>query len=74
MSKAIHAIYETGVFRPIEPVDLPEHTTVEFEPRIKDAVPAAPMSEGLTKVYAILGERYHSGHIDTAVRHNEHQP
>lgn len=29
----IRAIYENGVFRPIEPVDLPEHTPVEFEPR-----------------------------------------
>ena len=32
------------------------------------------MSEGLANVYAILGERYDSGHKDTAARHNEHQP
>jgi len=34
----------------------------------------APISEGLAKIYAILGERYNSGHTDTAERHNEHQP
>jgi hypothetical protein len=33
-----------------------------------------PMSEGLAKVYEILGRRHSSGHSDTAERHNEHQP
>ncbi len=74
MSRTIHAVYENGVFRPTKPVDLPEHTAVEFEPRIKESSPSAPMSEGLAKVYAILGERYDSGHADTAARHDEHQP
>ena len=32
------------------------------------------ISPGLAEIYAILGERYHSGHSDTAERHNEHQP
>jgi hypothetical protein len=32
------------------------------------------ISPGLAEIYAILGERYHSGHTDTAERHNEHQP
>jgi predicted DNA-binding antitoxin AbrB/MazE fold protein len=26
----IHAIYENGVFRPLEPVDLPDKSTVEI--------------------------------------------
>lgn len=30
----IHAIFEDGVFRPIERVDLPERCRVEFEPRV----------------------------------------
>ncbi|MBX3730079.1 MAG: DUF104 domain-containing protein [Candidatus Sumerlaeia bacterium] len=30
--KAIHAVYENSVFRPTEPVDLPEHSTVRVEP------------------------------------------
>jgi predicted DNA-binding antitoxin AbrB/MazE fold protein len=76
MNNFIQAIYEQGVFRPTEPVDLPERTRVEFEPRILDdrVTPQAPMSEGLAKIYAVLGERYDSGHTDTAERHNEHQP
>ena len=74
MSRTIHAVYENGVFRPTEPVDLPEHTTVEFEPRIKEAEAESTPSQGLAKVYAILGERYTSGHTDTAARHDEHQP
>jgi predicted DNA-binding antitoxin AbrB/MazE fold protein len=77
MTKTIHAIYANGVFRPVEPVDLPEQTPVEFEVRVLPETPLkvqAPMSEGLAKIYAILGERYDSGFTDTAERHNEHQP
>jgi predicted DNA-binding antitoxin AbrB/MazE fold protein len=77
MIKTIHAIYANGVFRPIEPVDLPEETPVEFEPRVlagAPTIPQAPLSEGLAKVYEILGRRHSSGYTDTAERHNEHQP
>jgi predicted DNA-binding antitoxin AbrB/MazE fold protein len=76
MSSTVHAIYEKGVFRPVEPVDLPENTPVELQLRVPDGqTPVrAPMSDGLAKTYAILGERYNSGHTDTAARHNEHQP
>ena len=75
MTTTIHAIFENGVFRPVEPISLPESTSVELEVRIPDEQRAeSPMSEGLAKVYAILGERYDSGHSDTAARHNEHQP
>ena len=77
MSSTVHAIYEKGVFRPVEPVDLPDNTPVEFEPRVLTEAPEIPppsMSEGLAKVYEILGRRYHSGYTDTAARHNEHQP
>ena len=76
--KTIHAVYENGVFRPTEPVDLPEHTPVELELRVNpengERLPPPALSPGLAKVYAILGERYASGHTDTAERHNEHQP
>jgi hypothetical protein len=80
MSKTIHAIDENSVFRPVEPVDLPDHTAVEFESRVLtspsrlDHPPALTMTPGLAQVYAILGERYESGETDTAARHNEHQP
>lgn len=34
MNKTIHAVFENGVFRPVESVDLPENSEVEFEPRL----------------------------------------
>ena len=70
--KTIHAVYESGVFRPLETVELPERTEVEFEPR-----PVAHQedhSRHLDGIYAILGERYQSGEHDVAARHNDHQP
>lgn len=36
--------------------------------------PAEPMSDGLAKVYEILGRSHHSGNWNDAERHNEHQP
>jgi len=30
----VRAIYENGVFRPIEPVKLPDKSRVEFDPKI----------------------------------------
>jgi predicted DNA-binding antitoxin AbrB/MazE fold protein len=70
MSKIIHAIYENGVFRPTEPVDLPDPCDVEFEVRVTKVV-ARP---GLDEVYTILGKRFESGQADVAARHDEHQP
>lgn len=72
----IHAIYENGVFRPTQAVQLPDRCEVEVEVTVVQPVkPAAtPMSAGLAKVYEILGRRHSSGHTDTAERHNEHQP
>jgi predicted DNA-binding antitoxin AbrB/MazE fold protein len=29
MKKSVEAVYENGVFRPLEPVDLPEHQRVQ---------------------------------------------
>jgi predicted DNA-binding antitoxin AbrB/MazE fold protein len=70
--KTIHAVYESGVFRPLEAVELPERTEVEFQPR---PVAQAEDSNGrLDGIYAILGERYQSGEHDVSARHNEHQP
>lgn len=68
--KEIRAIYENGVFKPLQPVDLPDRTTVKFDLRTIDDEAAADMEE----VYEVLSRRYRSGHHDTAERHNEHQP
>jgi len=70
--KTIHAVYEKGVFRPLETVELPERTEVEFEPR--PVAKGEDRNGGLDAIYAILGECYQSGEYDVAARHNEHQP
>lgn len=67
----IRAVYENGVFRPSEKVDLPDHCEVEVEIR---QVKEAPRIPTLDDVYAILGRRHCSGEHDLAERHNEHQP
>ncbi|HEX8523460.1 MAG TPA: antitoxin family protein [Tepidisphaeraceae bacterium] len=69
--KTIQAIYENGVFRPKERVDLPEHSEVEFEPR---PVNGNSADKSQDEVYRVLGERYDSGESDVSERHNEHQP
>ncbi len=69
--RTVHAVYENGVFRPLEAVELPERTQVEFEPRpIRAGISNGP----LDAIYAVLSERYESGEPDVAARHNEHQP
>lgn len=70
--KTVHAIFEKGIFRPLEAVELPEQCEVEFEPRPVQA--AAELDDNLPTLYAILSERYQSGETDVAARHNEHQP
>ncbi len=71
MVKTIHAIYQNGVFRPIEPVDLPDLCEVEVEVR---QVKEGSKKPTLDDVYAILSARFDSGEQDVAERHNEHQP
>lgn len=79
--KTIAAIYENGVFRPTEPVNLPEGAEVMVEPKDenlgqpKSSDPEfAHLSPGRARIYATLSERYDSGQTDLAERHNEHQP
>jgi predicted DNA-binding antitoxin AbrB/MazE fold protein len=71
MSKTIHAIYENGVFRPTEAVQIPDKSEVEVEVRL---IKEGPKKPSLDDVYAILNERFDSGERDAAERHNEHQP
>jgi len=67
----IHAIYENGVFRPTEKVDIPDLCQVEIDVRRIEQEPNVPT---LDDIYAILGRRHASGEHDLAERHNEHQP
>ena len=71
MTTIFHAIYENGVFKPTQPVDLPERCEVEVEVR---QVKAERETPSLDDVYAILSKRFNSGEHDVAARHNEHQP
>lgn len=68
--KTVHAVFENGVFKPKEPVNLPERTKVEFEPRPRHT----SSEEALDSIYEILGRRYDGGETNVAARHNEHQP
>jgi predicted DNA-binding antitoxin AbrB/MazE fold protein len=70
--KTIHAVYEHGVFRPLEAVELPDRTEVEFEPRPVQM--NAEGDENLARIYKILSERYQTGDSEAAERHDEHQP
>ena len=68
----VHAIFENGVFRPSDPVALPEGCEVEFDPRI--VVGANGDGGALSNVYEILRRRFESGERDVTARHNEDQP
>ncbi len=67
----VRAVFEKGTFRPTQPVALPDHCKVEFEPRI---VEGPEGKATLDDVYALLAKRFDSGEHDVAERHNEHQP
>jgi predicted DNA-binding antitoxin AbrB/MazE fold protein len=67
----ITAVYENGVFKPTSPVDLPENTPVEFEPRVIEARPPADHRQ---RVFGILSRSYETGDADGAARHDDHQP
>jgi predicted DNA-binding antitoxin AbrB/MazE fold protein len=67
----IEAIFEGGVFRPIEPVVLPDHSRVRLQ--IVNGAPAEE-DDDMEEIYQVLDRRFSSGHTDTAARHNEHQP
>ena len=65
----IHAVYENGVFRPTEPVDLPESSKVELR-----LIAPATEEKRLDAIYTLLEARFESGEADVAARHDEHQP
>ncbi|HEV3416445.1 MAG TPA: antitoxin family protein [Pirellulales bacterium] len=71
MTQTFHAIFENGVFRPVEKVDLPDRCEVEVEVRTVATHSDVP---SLEEVYEILSRRFDSGETDVAARHDEHQP
>jgi predicted DNA-binding antitoxin AbrB/MazE fold protein len=67
----IHAIFENGVFRPTEPVELPDKARVRII--LSDVGPDEGGSR-LDAIYEVLAERHHSGQRNLAERHDGHQP
>ena len=70
--RTVTAVYEKGVFRPLQSVDLPDHSIVEFEPRLIQEESSEEIE--MEGIYRVLSERFASGEKDVAARHNEHQP
>jgi predicted DNA-binding antitoxin AbrB/MazE fold protein len=82
----IRAIYENGVFRPVEPVNLPEHTAVEVTPAATNGASNAASTYGfrtqlpnqvdpraVRRVWDALGESVDDpgAPTDLASRHDE---
>ena len=76
MTKTLHGRVRGRTIELDEDPGVAEGQEVEVEMKVVGpAKPSRPaISPGLAEIYAILGERYSSGHTDTAERHNEHQP
>ena len=68
--KTITAIYENGVFRPIDPVDLPEGATVRIMPEMV----GTPQAQARLRVFEILSTSCETGDREAAARHDERQP
>jgi len=67
------AIFEGGVFRPINPVVLPEKSRVKLALCVENGVPS-DAKDDMDAIYEILDRRHSTGIADLAARHNEHQP
>jgi hypothetical protein len=74
MEKVIQGTVHGRTIELSEDPGLADGQRVEVRVKETPITTSPPMSEGLAKVYAILGERYASGVTDTAARHDEHQP
>jgi predicted DNA-binding antitoxin AbrB/MazE fold protein len=67
----IHAVYQSGLFHPMEPVELPEGCEVEFEPRL---VSMERSESHRKRVHALLARSFETGEPDMAARHDEPLP
>ncbi len=76
MTRTLHGKVHGKTIELDEDLGVAEGQEVEVQVKlIQPTKPTTvPMSEGLARVYEILGRRHGSGHTDTAERHNEHQP
>lgn len=70
--KTIRAIYEGGVFKPLEPVELEDQTTVEFqvpEPPPVQLIQKPDPERKISAICAILSEQQRGRESDRAARH-----
>ena len=76
MTRTLHGKVHGKTIELDEDLGIPEGQEVEVQVKVVEPAKMTPpaISPGLAEIYAILGERYSSGHTDTAERHNEHQP
>lgn len=70
--KIIHAVYEKGVFRPTEPVDLPDGCEVTVEP--KPAAEPPGLSPHQRRIRDLLRQPVDTDDPGLSGRHDEHQP
>jgi len=75
MTKTLHGKVHGETIELDDDLGVAEGQEVEVQVTVvQPAQPtAAPISEGLAKVYEILGRRHSSGYTDTAKRRDEHQ-
>ena len=74
---AIPAVYESGVFRPVGPVDLPEGSLVSVHPNPLPTEPEPTPAQlaARRRVYEILSRRYDGEEpSDVLATHNDPQP
>jgi predicted DNA-binding antitoxin AbrB/MazE fold protein len=67
----IPAIYENGVFRPLQPVLLPDKTPVTVVPT---SVVNGELGSNSAELYEILSHSYDTGDTDLAARVDELHP
>jgi predicted DNA-binding antitoxin AbrB/MazE fold protein len=73
--KVIHAIFENGVFRPTEPVDLPDGSEVTIAPHlVPDPTSKTQDPNHWERVHDLLSTRIETGETDMAARHDEPLP
>ena len=65
--KTIHAVFENGVFRPTERVNLPEKCEVEFEPRVIGNGAPAALDDVQRRIWEFVAGQ--ARHMDEIARH-----
>jgi len=75
MSEPIRAIYENGVFKPLEALYLPEHQQVRLTVEPAQSEPAAPITNGQidSSVDPLVGIRALTGIPDLAENFDDYR-